>query len=139
MRYNDDVINAESWNTDLKKTVIHTNPDADEIPEHENKTIPSAAISSVKADDQAINHTPEAEPLKTGHSEKNEAESITAEQPADTNLHASNPDIIHMVKMAVSPVSTYESRSSTKRRKKRGLFLLSGLITGLVAGSKNHK
>ena len=121
MRYNDDIINAESWNTDLKKTVIiHANPEADEIPEHKNKTISSAAVSSVPADAQAINHTPEAVPLKTGPSEKNNAAFITHELPPDENLQASNLDIIRISKLTEAPVSALDSRKRISRRKKKG-------------------
>jgi hypothetical protein len=144
VRYNDDIINAESWNTDLKKTVIPASPDSDEIEGHHNNTIPKACIPaavnlSASRCAQEINHTPDSEPLKTWPSEVKEAESIPGEQPADENSQVSNPDIIRISKMAVSHVSTYESRNRTNRRRKRGMFLLSGLITGLFSRSRNLK
>lgn len=144
MRYNDDVINAESWNAGLTKADLHSNPDADEIAGQQNKTIskssiPAAVHLSAPPDAQEINHTPETDLVKTGPSEKNEAASITDKQPVDKDLQVSNPDIIRITKINPSPVNLRASKYRINRRKKRGVFLLSGLLTGLVSRSRDLK
>lgn len=116
MRYNDDVINAESWNTDLKKSLLPAPPDA-----------------------QETNHTPQAGPMKTGPSEKTEVPPVKDDRTADENLQDSNPELIRFPETNTSTINMRPSRSRINRRKKKGMFLLSGLLTGLFYRSPNIK
>jgi hypothetical protein len=106
MRYNDDVINAENWNTGLKKSGLSINPDSDEISEHQNNTVlktivPAAVNLSADTDDKTAN--------------KNKIEI----NPSHLNIRA--------------------SRKRISRRKKGGMFILSGLLAGLVSRSRHRK
>ncbi|MBI5666184.1 MAG: hypothetical protein HZC49_14005 [Nitrospirae bacterium] len=93
MRYNDDVINAESWNTGLKKTVLR--------------------------------------------SEKHEP--VKGRQTTAKNMRVSKQDSVRITKANPSFANIHTSKSRMSRRKKRGTFLLSGLLTGLAYRSRSHK
>lgn len=144
MRYNDDVINAERWNTDLKKSLLPANPDSDENADHQDKTIHNKIISSsvnlsAPPDARETNHTPEAGPMKTGPSEKPELPPVTDDRTADENLQVSNPELIRFPETNTSTINMRPSGNRINRRKKRGRFLLSGLLTGLFYRSPNVK
>lgn len=104
MRYTPDVINAENWNTGLKKTGLDPNQDPDENAEQPQKTIP-----------------------KSGH------------QTAGKSKQISNTDLIRTAKINPSPTNLRASRNKTNKRKKRELFFLSGLLTGLFPRSRHRK
>lgn len=84
MRYSDDVVNAENWNTGLKKSARPSNPEPGEI---------------------------------------------AGQGTAIINVHKINS----------STVSTRSSGRRMRKRKKRGMFFLSGLLTGLFSRPLNRK
>jgi len=116
VRYTPDVMNAEKWNTDLDKSALPSHPDPEKIEGHQKNTAPEAIVPSAVHLSAAPDDT-----------------------TADKNMHEATPDIISATDMNPSLLSTRTSTNRIRRRRKRGMFLLSGFLTGLVSRSRNHK
>ncbi|HBH60441.1 MAG TPA: hypothetical protein DDX85_01595 [Nitrospiraceae bacterium] len=116
MRYTHDVINAEKWNTDLEKSALPPHPDPEKIEGHQNNTAPKALVPA------AVNLS-----------------AASDDKTTDKDMHEATPDITGTTDMNPSLLSTRTSANRIRRRKKRGTFLLSGLLTGMGSRSRNQK
>jgi len=69
VRYNDDIINAEKWNTGLKNSLAQKNPGADNITVNQKRSMPKsvnrkrASITSINSITES--HTPSGNTLKS--------------------------------------------------------------------------
>ncbi|MEW6602687.1 MAG: hypothetical protein AB1499_17070 [Nitrospirota bacterium] len=111
MRYNEDVVNAEKWNPALKKTKLLTVPGKDGITKKQKSRSSGNAKVARK----------------------------TAIQSVSGKVQRTYDKLMVLARPAVSSSSSVQSKTRLTRRKKKGMFILSGLMTHLISGAQKRK
>lgn len=75
---------------------------------------------------------------ETASAEKQEGTPKTDAKVADVDLQSLETAKILLTKSTPSTADTRTSKPRLKRKRK-GMFILSGLLTGLISGSRNRK
>ena len=140
MRHHYDLMNAQNWNTDLKKPPM---PDIDDLELHKgikpyDEAVPKLDSSSVvrvplTLDPLSVQHIPGIESPVKEPVRKSTRTGMTGENPSDEITDKSNTEEIRSTHPKASAVN-HRSLKTRKKSYNKLLFISSGLLISLVSG-----